>query len=212
MSFILDALKKSEERRNLQAAGAESRRRSLYLAWPGARRWPYWLLLAVLPLALASGWWLRGASVSATGSDDVPSAAVSAQPVQDPPVPAAVVAAPPEVGPRPAPYAPVPFAQAGSEVPAAAPAPRRPVPPPAQRQPASGATAVPRVDSLSGLTMSLHFYADNPAQRMVRIDNRILREGQSLGDGMVLEEITPTGAIFSASGKRLEVVRPGGQP
>jgi general secretion pathway protein B len=60
--------------------------------------------------------------------------------------------------------------------------------------------------------MSLHFYAGNPAQRMVRIDDRILREGQTLADDLVLEEITPRGVIFSSSGERVELQRPGGQP
>ena len=46
------------------------------------------------------------------------------------------------------------------------------------------------------MTISVHAYSGNPAARMVSIDNRILREGESLVPGLKLEQITPDGTIF----------------
>jgi len=63
MSFILDALKKSEERRRLLEETRKPRQKILDLTWPGTRRWPAWLLLTLLLAALAFGWWLRGAAL-----------------------------------------------------------------------------------------------------------------------------------------------------
>jgi len=39
-----------------------------------------------------------------------------------------------------------------------------------------------------------------------------VREGQAVADQLVLEEITPTGAIFSFAGARFAVPGPGAQP
>lgn len=238
MSFILDALKKSEERRLLRETGQVPKQTILDLNWSGARRWPLWLFLAVLPVALTFGWWLRGVSlppspeVRATGpvavvpSDKALPPVVSSRAI----APEAGKAAPSvEVG-RAAPFAPVPV---GSVVASGQPATGVPravasqpalqeirslgkapaqVPPVSKPLPVSGRTPAARQDHLPKLTMSLHFYTANPAQRMVRIDNHIVREGQPLSGNLVLEEITPTGAIFSYAGERFEVERPGGQP
>lgn len=50
---------------------------------------------------------------------------------------------------------------------------------------------------LPALRISVHAYSDNPAARLVGIDNRILREGDSVVPGLTLEQITPDGMIFS---------------
>ena len=49
---------------------------------------------------------------------------------------------------------------------------------------------------LPAMTISVHAYSGNPAARMVSIDNRMLREGESLVPGLKLEQITPDGMIF----------------
>lgn len=51
--------------------------------------------------------------------------------------------------------------------------------------------------SLPAIAYSVHLYAAEPAHRMVKIDGRVRREGDTVKPGLVLEEITPTGAIFS---------------
>jgi hypothetical protein len=58
MSFILEALKKSEQQRQQQATPAKKvNRRTLSLqASPSGRRLP-WLVAGLLPLLLLCGWW-----------------------------------------------------------------------------------------------------------------------------------------------------------
>ena len=57
MSFILDALKKSEESRQ-QETPAVIGKQVVHLGARKARRWPLWVVLALLPTALLFGWWL----------------------------------------------------------------------------------------------------------------------------------------------------------
>jgi general secretion pathway protein B len=227
MSFILDALKKSEERRRLHEEAHQPRQKLLDLSWSGQRHWPAWLLLAVLLIALAGGWWLRGAAVQPAAESQ---SAVPAAPPHTVPA-AAGNATPPAREPyRPAPFAPVPAGSLGA---AAGPV-NGTVMPPAERavpaavraslkaqsvtapaaRPRPVASGVPAAlrERMSSLTMSLHFYTEEPARRMVRIDNRIVREGQTVADQLVLEEITPTGAIFSFAGARFAVPGPGLSP
>ena len=227
MSFILDALKKSEERRRQHEEAHQPRQKLLDLSWSGSRRGPVWLLLVVLLGALAGGWWLRGASLQP------PPESLPVAPAAPPrPVAAAVGSeTPPALEPyRPAPFAPVPVGSLGetaSPVSGKTPvtaeravpvAVRAPVSAPGGKSPearprpvASGIPAALR-GRMSSLTMSLHFYTEEPARRMVRIDNRIVREGQVVADQLVLEEITPSGAIFSFAGERFAVPGPGTQP
>lgn len=235
MSFILEALKKSEERRRLQEEDRTPRQKVLDLTWSGQRRWPVWMLLTVLLVALVCGWWLRGVSLQAV-PESPPAGSTAPAPADrmPPAVPSPEVVAPAVVSETPlsreagrAPFAPVPAGktvQPGSDRsrPAAeeaalpdvrkavrSPAPANPV---ARQQPASGKVSAALRERVAGLTMSLHFYSGDPAQRMVRIDNRILREGQALAPDLVLEEITPRGVVLSSSGERVELRRPGGQP
>lgn len=213
MSFILDALKKSEERRRLHEGGQLPRDKVVDLNRPGRRRWwPFALSAGLALLALAGGWLLREAMV--VPSPAIPPVAVTPQapppaPVPRPVVPAVVPAAP--VAP-----APVPVAASESRKPAPAPVVERRQP--VARETRAKAAAAPRpsieaapAEMAERLAMSLHFYAEEPARRMVRIDNRIVRQGQSLDDGLVLEEITPRGAIFSQGGRRFRVPGPGQQ-
>ena len=51
--------------------------------------------------------------------------------------------------------------------------------------------------SLPPITYSVHLYAAEPKHRMVKIDGRVRREGDTVKPGLVLEEIIPTGAVFS---------------
>jgi general secretion pathway protein B len=227
MSFILDALKKSEERRRQHEEARQPRLKLLDLSWSGSRRGPVWLLLVVLLGALAGGWWLRGASLQP------PPESQTAAPAA-PPRPEAAAAGsetPPALEPhRPAPFAPVPAGSLGEpagpasgktpltaeravpvavRAPASAPAGKSPD---GRARPVAGGIPAALRGRMSSLTMSLHFYTDEPARRMVRIDNRMVREGQVVADQLVLEEITPSGAIFSFAGERFAVPGPGAQP
>ena len=53
---------------------------------------------------------------------------------------------------------------------------------------------------LPTITVSAHVYSSNPAQRSIVINNAFLEEGEYIMDGLVLYEITPDGAILNYQG------------
>lgn len=229
MSFILDALKKSEERRRIHEDRRTPRQKILDLGWSGPRRWPVGLFLLLLLAALAGGWLLRGAALPPEPkilSEDLPSA--TSLPAGAAPT-AAVAPLPAANQAGTAPFAPVPDVSSGKSATASPPrdlsraAPERLAPPVVRSSKQAPVTAPPAVKArpvasgipaglrgrMRELTMSLHYYTDDPARRMVRINDRIVREGQLVADDLLLEEITPAGAIFSMGGERFQVSGPG---
>jgi general secretion pathway protein B len=58
---------------------------------------------------------------------------------------------------------------------------------------------------LPDLAISTHLFAADTSSRMVRINGKLLREGEFLSAGVKLEEITADGVIFSYQGYRLRV-------
>jgi general secretion pathway protein B len=57
-------------------------------------------------------------------------------------------------------------------------------------------------NSLPDMRLDLHVYAANPAERFVFINMRKLREGESLPEGVRVDEITPNGVELSYRGKQ----------
>jgi general secretion pathway protein B len=55
---------------------------------------------------------------------------------------------------------------------------------------------------IPAMTIPLHAYSSTPRDRLVSINDRMLREGESLTPGLRLEQITPDGLIFSYKGYR----------
>lgn len=55
---------------------------------------------------------------------------------------------------------------------------------------------------LPTLVISAHVYSSKPQQRSMVINNQFLEEGDYILDGLILEEITPDGAIFNYNGLR----------
>jgi general secretion pathway protein B len=230
MSFILDALKKSETDRQRQTSPALF---EVKVAAP-RRRWPLWalglgVLLGVNVLVLA---WLlmRPAEAPAAG----PLAAGSTAPVaakagEDPgrmvtltmPADSAstVTVSPnrPEAGVI-APSSAPPLAEepllSGQE-PAIAPDydahDFAPAVSAAQANEAAEKRAgeLPSIDEIRArgeqlppLRLDLHVYATKPADRFVFINMRKLREGESLPEGVQVESITPSGAQLLYRGRR----------
>ena len=239
MSFILDALKKSENDRQRQASPALF---EVKVAAP-RRRFPVWavglgVLLVVNIVALA--WVLvRRADApvaSAAPTESAPLATTGAQPgtVR---VPATVVfpteveipvgsapsvtvtqAAPQPgvVGPGSTPPLTTAEPYLENQQPAVPPdydsRDYRPAITPAQ----AGAIAAARRNGelpsrdemvaqgnvVPNLRLDLHVYAANAADRFVFINMRKLREGESLPEGVRVEQITPTGAELSYRGQR----------
>lgn len=63
-------------------------------------------------------------------------------------------------------------------------------------------------NALPALKLSMHVYADDPAQRFVILDGRRQAEGAALADGVVLAEIRRDGLVLDAHGRRLLLPRP----
>lgn len=90
-------------------------------------------------------------------------------------------------------------AAVGGELP---PAPQ----PGASRQPSGTTEGLPSADQLAAtgipaLNLDLHVYATVPAQRLVFINSRKYREGDTLQEGPVVGQITPAGVVLEYQGR-----------
>lgn len=214
MSYILDALKRADAERErghvpglhsqgtpAPAAGA-ARSRRIGLPMMAAA-------VAVLLAVAAALWWWR----SAPGETPAPGAAMPPPQTSVTAPPAAVVdiapasSAPPLPILAPAPVQASPPAIAKKNEPIA-PAAGTPGPPPAPSSnavrnltelPAEAQAQLPKV-TVSGST-----YSSNPAHRMLIVNGNIMREGQTVSPGLVLEVITPRSAVFNYNGTRFNV-------
>lgn len=233
MSFILDALKKSEVERQRQSMPG-------LMDTPTARRrggLPLWALLLgvllVLNVAVLAVILIRNAaSTDAAATVGAPkkrnpAPAVAAQPTQ----PAAEHFSPLGAPPTYAPEIPMPAeAPAAVETNVAPPlAPRatsqRSAPRSALRRPepvlidedaqADDAEVLPSINelNLSGtqalteLHLDVHVYATKPAERFVYINMRKYHEGSSLPEGPVVERIRRDGVVLSYRGLRFILPR-----
>lgn len=232
MSFILDALKKSETDRQRQSAPALF---EVKVAAP-RRRFPLWAiglaaLLGINVLVLA---WVLLRQPSAPPPTAAANAPVSATNL--PPnvvyVPAVMIPQPPNgqvSGQTMVPVAPPgPGVVAPSMAPPLAEDPllssdEPSVPPdydandyaPAVTREEATTSAQRRAGflpsrndvlakgtQLPDLKLDLHVYAQNPADRFVFINMRKLREGESLPEGVRVDAVTPNGADLSYRGTR----------
>lgn len=77
-----------------------------------------------------------------------------------------------------------------------------PLPPPRQQQPnlPTYNDIAATMSDLPQLSLAGHTYSEDPEQRMIIINNRIVREGQRLGNGLRLEEITWDSLILNFKG------------
>lgn len=226
MSFILDALKKSEEHRQ-QDQPPHRRRHIIALHGTHRRRWPLWLVLVLLPFALFSGWWLGKTSeepVSPGTRPPVQEESLKSPPAKADPSPmvaestrerVAVIPAP--VPSRPQPPAPAPESRRPTESGFSTKSPKETQ----ARTAVTGLTkgeAAPLPsyadlsrevkDRLPELEISLHFYSADPARRMVRLNDRLLREGDTVADGLTIDEITQSSTVFDYHGLRFQFARP----
>lgn len=218
MSYILEALKKSQAERQLgelpsihaaplhggAGTATTASRKPLWLALAGAA-----LVLFVALLIWRQPWQgpVSAPAVVVAPVVVVPPAAPVAVPVPAPvaPKPAAAVI----VAPAPAPLAvvvpppkPPPVAVAPTPAPAtpAAPAPAaddslpglRDLPEPIQRQ-------------IAPLAIGGYIYSKDPADRLLLIDKILRHEGEEVAPGLVLEKLQPKAAVFSFKGYRYRV-------
>ncbi len=223
MSFILDALKKSEENRT----GDLSRQPGRHVLSPGRparRRWALLLICILVPVvSLVLGWWLGS---KPQGTVPQPAELVDQQqPVQmAPPVaasrPPVTEAGPPTKIPEPV------MDQAQTAPPLSAPVPQKlqeevPVSQPVIVTETPSVTprpqSPPEFDSLPpslrgeipALDVSLHFYSPDRARRMVRINGQILHEHEFVADNLTIEEIRESSTLFNYRGQLFELPAPG---
>lgn len=212
MSFILDALRKSEHQRQRQAGpyvaqapmGRRSTQAPMVLVIVAA--------LLVVNLVVLILFLLR---------DDTPtvveapaqSAAPSVPTIAPQPEPTPAMGAP-EVAMAPPPQ-PVQQVQAPPGMSFDAPPLREaPEPPPASllpepETPLPVAMLPPQATAgLPPLTLELHVYSPDPTQRAVFINGRRYLEGDTLNEGAELVSISSEGAVLSYRGQRFLLPRP----
>jgi general secretion pathway protein B len=100
-------------------------------------------------------------------------------------------------------YAPVPEA---SDLPYSPPPDQ-----PAVQQPAPQAAAMPNADEVAArggvaaLHLDLHVYVAQPQQRFIFVNSRKYKEGDTLAEGPLVEQITPDGAVLNFRGSRFKL-------
>lgn len=71
---------------------------------------------------------------------------------------------------------------------------------------------VPIQQDIPRMSISVHAYSGAPANRLVSINDQLLREGDTLAPGIRLDEITADGMIFSYKGYRFRTTARGSGP
>jgi general secretion pathway protein B len=228
MSFILDALKKSDSERQRQSGPAllEVRHASPRSGLPV---WAIVLGALLLVNIVAFGWFLTRSRASVTAPS--PTAVASAPPASAPPATALPT--------------PAPIASASPETPAAVLPPQHSLPPApaaseaenpadyeealpegsvtARRSPAisdgnDAATErdfAPTIDKLPAsvstqlpqLHLDMLVYATRASDRFVLVNMQRLHEGDATREGVRVETITPTGVVMSFRGTRFLLER-----
>ena len=217
MSFILDALRKSEHERQRSAVP------SLSYVPAGApqRELPPWAMILIVVLAvgvvgLGSAWW-RSLQAPAPAPFERTAPALEPQPATAAAAPATSESAPsPVLNARPpadvlAPTAPPANAFALSDaVPAKErEAPVSSAPTSSSARPAAGAPTLPSAAALIAqgvalppLHLELHAFSAVPSERFVFINGRKYVEGDRLAEGPQVITIEPSGAVLSQLGQR----------
>jgi general secretion pathway protein B len=231
MSFILDALRKSEHERQRQAEPGIA---DIRAGTRGRTGFPVWalalgalLLLNVIVVAVVV---FRSnstpAAAPAAAEEHVATTTVAAAAPAVAPSAATPAPAPPSTQTS-TPLAPVPQQQlpaaAPTQVPQAAPeaAPaeadptlRPPPPAPVADLPDESYENLPTLGdvqshgaTLPELHLDLHVYANRPADRFVFLNTRKYREGGKTPEGTTVERITPDGVVLNHHGVRFLLPR-----
>lgn len=226
MSYILDALKKSDQQRQRGATPTLSAAQ-VTVAAPKQLVSVYYILIAAVLLCagIAIGW-LRPwqpkqpdhavetiaavPTITPSNQDTPKNLSAAPEPVRNmgPTSSASNPASDVQITPQMAAIqteTAVPIVSMNSAVVA--------VPVPISKKPASSPDAAPEqkvtvMDALPlsiqqeipAMTIQLHSYSSNPVNSLVSINSRLLKEGDFLSAGLKLEQITPDGVILSYKG------------
>lgn len=210
MSYILDALRKSDKQRQRGTAPTLLTAQAT-VAPPGQPAFLRYVLLggALVGAGIVIGW-LR------PWQPEQPAPAIAPVPAAKPPGSSQrqTATAPPDPAPTNAVVKQSPPAPARTEThraPSKALVPKEaatPAPPAgtgaAQEQSVMTMAELPLSiqREIPSMSVSVHAYSSQPRDRLVGINDQLLREGMSLAPGLTLEQITPDGMIFSYKGYR----------
>ena len=217
MSYILDALRRADAERQQGGVPGLHTPASSQAALPAPpSQWLLWCGAAALLLMLvgALAWWWTRPAVVVVNAVAAPSTAPSTLPAAPPATAPAAVDLPP-----PATAAPLPIVVSAAPVPAAVPtAVPTAVPEAVRTAPASAAFAapVPRTVLLQQMTSDSRrelpplvvggsVWSDSAASRFVILDGQVLREGETVAPGLVLERIQPKSVLLRWRDMRLEI-------
>jgi len=230
MSFILDALRKSEHERQRSAVPGLS-----HVPLATARReLPGWALLvigllAAAVLVLGGAWWQSQRSLGAptASSPTAATAPVASTPptaaAPAPVAPPAIATPPPAAAPTTVATAPPPvqppvvastsspqdsestaaFDERTQSLANASLVPKRPMPT-APTLPSAASLQAQGID-VPQLKLELHAYSEKPSERFVFINGRKYREGERLTEGPEVVTIEPTGVVLSQQGQRFQL-------
>lgn len=225
MSYILDALRKSQRERNPAPPAPPGAVHNITISLPGGSGLIVVGIVLLLALLGAALFFWRS-TVGSVPEPAVPVATVKAAPADvapvSPPAVAPVKASVPvhdlaEQAKVPLPVVPKPkparklAKKPASVVPAVSPAPAS--------NPATTATTgdgIPLLQqmplefqhALPPLAVTIHVYAPDPSQRILFINNREYHQGGSIAGGIRVEEIVPDGVVLSYQGERFKLSRP----
>jgi general secretion pathway protein B len=179
MSYILEALKKSQQERNRgQVPDIETLHPGFSMPESLAPRWPYWALgVCLLALAFLLGWLRPWIDVE----EPLHQATVLQRPEPEKIVPGKVDA---PVRRQLTEQPVVVSVRSAEPVPAVSSLVQQSIPP---------------------MKFAGHVYSSNPQQRSVIINGRFLSEGDELMSGMKLVGITMDSVIFSYQGQQFRV-------
>ncbi|MDT8386132.1 MAG: general secretion pathway protein GspB [Thiogranum sp.] len=211
MSYILEALKKAEQQRELgQVPGIASDHGA---GVPGTRKYRLWIFMLVTNLtvlALILFFWLRDEPSSTRSSDSA-----LHEPVVALPAPAKLV--PREYERELESFGPAHPAAAVDSF--QAPEPQQPLGQvdPVKFLPSKPAATTelpvwPQIperllaELSGGLRLDVHVYSEAPEERFVLINLARYKEGESLRDGPLIEAIYPQGVILSLQGQRFRLL------
>lgn len=217
MSYILDALRKSERERDALQGPASTAEPTA----PAGRKPPTAALAAgAALLAVGALWFTLGREEAPAPMAEMPPVAAAPSPatkVEEDPAPALAVApardlaeearlpaaekarppSPPARDNRPVQTAKV-----------AAPAPRAAVSPAASDIPFVRELPDDIRRELPEMVVNIHIYVTNEAQRVLYINNRQYRRGDTIQGVIAVEEIVPDGVVMQYRGMRFKLPRP----
>jgi general secretion pathway protein B len=217
MSYILDAIRKSDLQRSRGAAPTLLMSHA-ETGTPGRSLPTLYIAIALLVAGIAIGWWhpwqWQASSLPAapeTVNNNSPAQLVSPVPALPAPAPKfereivlpKPIVAPAITTPAQAPLPNIAVVAPPAPAPAISTVDRATIDASSEAKTLNFAELPPAIQQeIPRMSISVHAYSSQPKSRLVTIDDRPLHEGDNAGPGLRLEQITPDGMIFSYKGYR----------